>query len=45
MTTAIDPRYPIGKYQPQPFSEKQLSDWQNDIKVSSSINGKCDFKP
>lgn len=32
MTTAIDPRYPIGKYQPQPFSEKQLSDWQNDIR-------------
>ena len=31
-TTIIDPRYPIGKYQPQPFSEKQLRDWQNDIK-------------
>lgn len=33
MTEAsIDPRYPIGKYQPQPFSEKQLQDWLNDIK-------------
>ena len=31
-TTIIDPRYPIGKYQPQPFSEKLLRDWQNDIK-------------
>jgi uncharacterized damage-inducible protein DinB len=28
----IDPRYPIGKYQPQPFSQKQLQDWLNDIK-------------
>lgn len=27
-----DPRYPIGKYAPQPFSQKQLSDWLNDIK-------------
>ena len=32
MTTIIDPRYPIGKYQPQPFSEKLLKDWRNDIK-------------
>lgn len=30
--TSIDPRYPIGKYQPQPFSEQQLKDWLNDIK-------------
>jgi hypothetical protein len=27
-----DPRYPIGKYEPQPFSEKQKEDWLNDIK-------------
>jgi len=27
-----DPRYPIGKYQPQPFSDEQLADWLNDIK-------------
>ncbi|HUQ65780.1 MAG TPA: putative metal-dependent hydrolase [Flavitalea sp.] len=27
-----DPRYPIGKYQPQPFSHKLLADWLNDIK-------------
>lgn len=27
-----DPRYPIGKYQPQPFSDKQLKEWLNDIK-------------
>lgn len=30
--TNIDPRYPIGKYQRQPFSEKQLKDWLNDIR-------------
>ncbi len=23
--TSIDPRYPIGKYQPQPFSEKTIA--------------------
>lgn len=28
----IDPRYPIGKYQPQPYSEKQLHEWLNDLK-------------
>lgn len=27
-----DPRYPIGKYEPQPYSEKQLKEWLNDIK-------------
>ena len=27
-----DLRYPIGKYQPQPFSEKQLQEWLIDIK-------------
>ena len=26
-----DPRYPIGKYQPQPFSEQQLKEWLQDI--------------
>jgi len=26
-------KYPIGKYQPQPFSEKQLQQWLLDIKV------------
>lgn len=31
-SAAIDPRYPIGKYQPQPYSEKQLKEWLNDIK-------------
>jgi hypothetical protein len=29
---SIDLRYPIGKYQPQPFSTKQKEDWLNDIK-------------
>jgi len=28
----IDARYPIGKYQPQPFSQELLDDWLNDIK-------------
>jgi hypothetical protein len=27
-----DPRYPIGKYQPQPFSEKLLKEWLNEIR-------------
>lgn len=27
-----DLRYPIGKYEPQPFSEKQLQEWLIDIK-------------
>src|ERR1044071_5896120 len=27
-----DLRYPIGKYQPQPYSDKQKEDWLNDIK-------------
>ena len=31
--TAVDPRYPIGKYQPQPFSSKQKQDWINDIRL------------
>lgn len=26
-----DLRYPIGKYQPQPYSEKQLQEWMTDI--------------
>lgn len=28
-----DLRYPIGKFEPQPFSEKQLQQWLLDIKV------------
>ncbi|HEY0680314.1 MAG TPA: putative metal-dependent hydrolase [Chitinophagaceae bacterium] len=28
----MDLRYPIGKYEPQPFSEKQKNDWLNDIR-------------
>lgn len=31
MTTAIDPRYPIGEYELQPFSEKQKEAWLADI--------------
>ena len=31
-TTDVDPRYPIGKYAPQPFSVKQKQDWLNDIR-------------
>ncbi len=27
-----DPRYPIGKYEPQPFTEKQKEQWLADIK-------------
>ena len=28
-----DPRYPIGKYEPQPFSEEQKQKWLNDLKL------------
>ena len=31
-TTSIDLRYPIGHYQPLPFSEQQKQEWLNDIK-------------
>ncbi|MEP7109793.1 MAG: YfiT family bacillithiol transferase [Ferruginibacter sp.] len=27
-----DLRYPVGKYEPQPFSEKQLQEWLTDIR-------------
>ena len=30
--STADPRYPIGKYEPQPFSHRQLAEWLNDIK-------------
>ena len=30
--TQLDPRYPIGKYQPQEYSDKQLKEWINDIR-------------
>jgi len=36
-TTAIDPRYPIGKYQPQPYSEDQKQEWLNDIKFLPTL--------
>lgn len=28
----IDPRYPIGKFQPKPYSEEQKNQWLNDIR-------------
>src|SRR3984893_8715749 len=28
----MDPRYPIGKYEPKPFSAKQKQEWLNDIR-------------
>ena len=31
-TTTTDLRYPIGKYEPKPFSEKLREEWLNDIK-------------
>ena len=32
MHTSEDLRYPIGKYEEQPYSERQLHDWLNDIR-------------
>ncbi|MDM9357845.1 metal-dependent hydrolase, partial [Klebsiella pneumoniae] len=31
-----DPRYPIGKYEPQPFSEEQKKAWLQDIQFLPS---------
>lgn len=31
-TTAIDPSYPIGKYEPQPYSEDVKKEWLREIK-------------
>jgi len=31
-TAELDPRYPIGKYEQQPFSARQKQDWINDIR-------------
>jgi hypothetical protein len=31
-TTATDLRYPIGQYEPKPYSEHQKQEWLNDIK-------------
>jgi hypothetical protein len=31
MDTTTDARYPIGKYAPQPYSEKQKDEWLADI--------------
>jgi hypothetical protein len=36
-TTTQDPRYPIGKYHSQPFSEQQKKEWLNDIKYLPEI--------
>ena len=32
MTTVVDPRYPIGEYQPRPFSIEQKIEWLADLK-------------
>jgi uncharacterized damage-inducible protein DinB len=33
----MDPRYPIGKYEPQPFSEDQKQEWLSDIKFLPNL--------
>ncbi len=35
----MDPRYPIGLYEPQPFSSQQLNEWLNDIKALPQLLG------
>ncbi|RYY65232.1 MAG: putative metal-dependent hydrolase [Chitinophagaceae bacterium] len=37
MDTASDLRYPIGKYEPKPFSEDQKQEWIADIKFLPNI--------
>lgn len=34
--STTDPRYPIGKYEPQLYSDRQLRDWLNDIRYLPS---------
>jgi len=34
---STDSRYPIGKYQPQPFSEEQKKEWLNDLRFLPEI--------
>ena len=39
-----DPRYPVGQYEPQPYSEKLKDEWMADIRflpnaIESAING------
>ena len=31
-TTTADPRYPVGKYEPQPFSIEKKVEWLAEIK-------------
>jgi hypothetical protein len=31
MSETIDPKYPIGKFEPKPYSEKQRDEWLTDI--------------
>ena len=33
MSTMVDPRYPIGRYEPQPYSEAQKLKWLNNIRT------------
>ena len=35
--SSIDPRYPIGKFQPKPYSEEQKKIWLNDIRYLPSL--------
>jgi uncharacterized damage-inducible protein DinB len=36
-TTTTDLRYPIGRYEPKPYSEHQKQDWLNDIKYLPQV--------
>lgn len=42
MTTAIDPRYPIGKYQPQDYSDALRDRWIADVRfLPQAIEAAC----
>jgi len=36
-TTAIDPRYPIGRHETKPYSEQQRQEWLNDIRFLPTL--------
>ncbi len=45
MPALTDPRYPIGKYEPQPFSIEKKVEWLADIKFLPTCAGKFNSKP
>jgi hypothetical protein len=41
----LDPRYPIGTYEQQPFSIERKVEWLADLNFFLILFGECDFEP